>query len=90
MVMAGLAWNLKAWLALPLTETGPPKGNAQCRAEKHRLLRMDFSTFRQTLIQIPRQIIRGGRRLIYRLLAWPSGLKTLFPLHECVTQPLLS
>jgi hypothetical protein len=90
MVIASLAWNLKAWLALSLTETGPPKVKAQRRAEKQRILRMDFSTFRQTLIQIPTQIIRGARRLIYRLLAWSPGLKTLLRLHECVSQPLLS
>ncbi len=63
MVMASLAWNLKAWLALSLTETGPPKAKAQRRAEKHRMLRMDFSTFRQTLIQIPTQIIRGDKAI---------------------------
>ena len=90
MVMAALAWNLKAWLALSLTETGPPKAKVQRRSEKHRLLRMDFSTFRQTMILIPTQIIRGARRLIYRLLAWSPALKTLFRLEECVSQPLLS
>lgn len=90
MVIATLAWNLKAWLALSLTEAGPEKTKAQGRAEKQRILRMDFSTFRQTLIQIPTQIIRGGRRLIYRLLAWSPALKTLFRLHECLNQPLLS
>jgi Transposase DDE domain group 1 len=89
MVMASLAWNLKAWLALSLTETGPEKAKAERRAEKQRLLRMDFSTFRQTMIQIPAQIIRSARRLIYRLLAWSPGLKTLFRLSECVSQPLL-
>ena len=88
-VIASLAWNLKAWLALSLTETGPENAKAPHRAEKQRLLRMDFSTFRQTLIQIPTQIIRSARRLIYRLLAWSPGLKTLFRLHECVSQSLL-
>jgi hypothetical protein len=90
MVIATLAWNLKAWLALSLRETGPPQAKAQREAEKQRLLRMDFSTFRQTMILIPTQIIRGARRLIYRLLAWSPALKTLFRLEECVTQPLLS
>jgi hypothetical protein len=90
MVMATLAWNLKAWLALSLTESGPPKVKAQQSAEKNRLLRMDFSTFRQTMILIPTQIIRGARRLIYRILAWSPALKTLFRLHDCVSQPLLS
>ena len=90
MVMATLAWNLKAWLALSLKESGPPKAKAKRRAEKHRLLRMDFSTFRQTLIMVPTQIIRSARRLIYRLLAWSPSLETLFRLHDCVSQPLLT
>lgn len=88
MVMATLAWNLKAWLAMSLTESGPPKAKAKRCAEKQRILRMDFSTFRQTMIMIPTQIIRSARRLIYRLLAWSPSLNTLFRLHECVSQPL--
>lgn len=88
MVMATLAWNLKAWLAMSLTESGPPKAKAKRRAEKQRILRMDFSTFRQTMIMIPTQIIRSARRLIYRLLAWSPSLNTLFRLHDCVSQPL--
>lgn len=90
MVMATLAWNLKAWLALSLTESGPAKTKVKRRAEKHRLLRMDFSTFRQTMIMIPTQIIRSARRLIYRLLAWSPSLDVLFRLHDCVSQPLLT
>lgn len=69
MVMATLAWNLKCWLALSLTESEPPKTKAGRRAEEHRLLRMDFSTFRQAMILIPTQVIRSARRLIYRQLA---------------------
>ena len=88
MVMATLAWNLKCWLALSLNESGPPKAKSKRRAEKHRLLRMDFSTFRQTIIMIPTQIIRSARRLIYRLLAWSPNLEVLFRLHDSVGQPL--
>lgn len=88
MAMATLAWNLKCWLALSLTVSGPPQAKEQRRAEKHRLLRMDFSTFRQSMILIPTQIIRTSRRLIYRLLAWTPSLTTLFRLHDSVSQPL--
>jgi DDE family transposase len=88
MAMATLAWNLKCWLALSLTEAGPPRAKETRRVEKQRLLRMDFSTFRQSLILIPTQIIRTARRLIYRLLAWSPSLETLFRLHACVSQPL--
>ena len=88
MVMASLAWNLKCWLALSLNESGPPKQKAKRKAEKHGLLRMDFSTFRQTMILIPAQIIRSARRLIFRLLAWSPSLETLFRLQDCLSLPL--
>ena len=40
------------------------------QAEKRSLLRMEFATFRAAVIEMPCQIVRGGRRLIYRLLSW--------------------
>jgi hypothetical protein len=67
MVCASLASSLKAWFALLLPEDGRQKQKSQ---EKRRLLRMDFTTFRNAIINIPAQIVRSGRRLIYRLLAW--------------------
>jgi hypothetical protein len=68
MVMASLAWSLKAWSALVLPEAG--RWLEKYRAEKRSLLRMEFSTFCVAMIQVPCQIIRSGRRTIYRLLAW--------------------
>src|SRR3954468_2795370 len=68
MVMASLAWSLKAWSALVLPEQG--RWAEKYRAEKRSLLRMEFSTFCVAMIQMPCQVVRGGRRLIYRLLAW--------------------
>jgi hypothetical protein len=43
MVIAALAWSLKAWSALVLPETG--RWAEKYRAEKRSLLRMEFSTF---------------------------------------------
>jgi hypothetical protein len=68
MVMAGLAWSLKAWSALVLPEGG--RWAEKYRAEKRSLLRMEFSTFCVALIQVPCQIGRGARRIVYRLLSW--------------------
>jgi|GEM_PF-1717265 len=50
MVMATLAWNLMCWFALSPEESGPPKIEVKRKAKKHRLLRMDFGTFRQAMI----------------------------------------
>ena len=68
MVMASLAWSLKAWTAL-LVPVSPPHA-AKHGAEKRKLLRMEFATFCAAVIQMPCQIVRSGRRLIYRLLSW--------------------
>jgi hypothetical protein len=68
MVMASLAWSLKAWAALLLPEQG--RWAERHRAEKRSLLRMEFSTFCVALIQVPCQVVRGGRRIVYRLLSW--------------------
>jgi hypothetical protein len=68
MVMASLAWSLKAWAALLVPET--PRHAAEHRAQKRTLLRMEFATFRAAMIEIPCQVVCGGRRLVYRLLSW--------------------
>lgn len=76
MVMAALAWTLKAWLALlaPIS----PRWRQRHEADKERLLRMDFRSFLQRIILIPAQILRTGRQLIYRFLAWRPDLPVLF------------
>jgi hypothetical protein len=68
MVMASLAWSLKAWAALLLPEQG--RWAEKYRAEKRSLLRMEFSTFCVAMIQIPCQIVRRSGRVVYRLLSW--------------------
>jgi hypothetical protein len=68
MVMASLAWSLKAWSALVLPERG--RWAEKYRAEKRSLLRMEFGTFCVAMIQVPCQIVRIAGRTVYRLLSW--------------------
>jgi hypothetical protein len=68
MVMASLAWTLKAWFALLLPEGG--RWAEKHNAEKQTVLRMEFKRFINMMMQMPVQIIRSGRRVIYRLLSW--------------------
>jgi len=68
MVMTALAWNLKAWFALSVPEH--PRHRAAHRAQERGLLRMEFKRFVNAIVLMPCQIVRGGRRLIYRLLSW--------------------
>jgi Transposase DDE domain group 1 len=69
MVMSALAWNLKAWLALwPCPSAG--RWHARHTAEQEEVLRMEFRTFVSFFVRIPCQIIKTGRKVVYRLLAW--------------------
>lgn len=86
MVMAMLAWSLKAWSALMLPETG--RWQEKHREEKRRLLGMEFSTFRQAMVNIPAQILRTGRKIVSRLLAWNPWQHVFFRLLEQLDRPL--
>ena len=68
MVMAALAWTLKAWFALRLPETG--RWAARDAAAKAAVLRMEFKAFLHAFMLIPVQVVRTSRRLVFRLLAW--------------------
>lgn len=76
MLMASVAWTLKAWFALSLPVS--PRWRARHSAERDEILRMEFRTFVNVIINIPAQIVRAGRRIIYRLLAWNPFEHVLF------------
>jgi hypothetical protein len=77
MVMTALAWNLKAWWALTLPET-PGRWQEQHRAEKRWVLGLEFKAFANAFIRLPCQIVRTGRRLVYRLLSWNPYQRIFF------------
>jgi hypothetical protein len=68
MVMAALAWSLKAWFALLLPEGG--RWADRRRREKLAVLSMEFRTFVNAFMLVPVQLVRAARRTIYRLLSW--------------------
>jgi len=74
MVMAALAWNLKAWYALLVPD----------RARGMELLQMEFRRFLHAIILIPAQIVRTGRQLVYRLLGYNSWMRDFFATWERV------
>jgi len=80
MVMTSVAWSLKAWSALWLPETGRWKDRRH--GEKFKLLKMEFRTFVNTLIRIPCQIVKTGRRIVYRLLAWNDSQPVFWRMAE--------
>lgn len=77
MVMTALAWNLKAWWALALPEE-PGRWQEQHREEKAWVLGLEFKTFVNAFVRLPCQIVRTGRRLLYRLLSWNPYQRIFF------------
>lgn len=75
MVMAALAWSLKAWVALSLPITA--RWRKKHIAERNRWLSMELRTFLAEVINVPAQILRSGRRRIFRLLAYKPELIVL-------------
>jgi len=82
MVIASLAWSIKAWAALILPVS--PRWRERHQAEQDRMLRMDFRTFLHAFILVPAQILVRGRQLIVRLLAWRPALPILFRLLDAL------
>ena len=82
MVIVALAWSLKAWFALMLSVA--PRWRDRHEADRERVLRMEFRSFVQRFMLVPAQIIRTGRQLIYRLLAWRPDLPILFRLLDAI------
>jgi hypothetical protein len=72
MVMAALAWNLKAWFALMVPD----------RERGLELLRMEFRSFLQAIMLLPCQVVRTARRIVWRILSYNRWLKDLFATFE--------
>ncbi len=88
MVMAALAWTLKAWFALRLPTAG--RWAARYAAEKTAVLRMEFKAFLHAFILIPVQVVRTSRRLVFRLLAWNPWQAVFLRGFDHLSAPLRS
>jgi len=74
MVIASLAWTLKSWYALVMPR----------RLDRRRTLRMEFRRFLHEFIALPCQILRSGRRLIYRILCYRESLEAFFETFDAI------
>ena len=72
LVMASLAWNLKAWYGLLVPD----------RERGLELVKMEFRRFLHSIILIPCQVVRTARRVIYRILGYNGWLKDFFATFE--------
>jgi hypothetical protein len=81
LVVTALAWNLKAWWALQLTD-GDGASDEQQPPEKQRGLRMEFKAFLNAFVRLPCQIVRTSPRWIDRLLEWNPWSGVFFRLVD--------
>ena len=86
MVMAALAWTLKAWFALRLPTTG--RWAKRYEAEQAAVLRMEFKAFLHAFVLIPVQVVRTSRRLVFRLLAWNPWQAAFLRGFDACRQPM--
>jgi len=87
MVMASLAWTLKAWFALLLPVHG--RWREKYQQEKLEVLRMEFRTFLNAFMRVPAQVVRTGRRIVFRLLSWNRWQHVFLRGAECLAGPSL-
>jgi hypothetical protein len=76
MIIAALAWNLKAWYGLLMPDV----------IRGTQVLKMEFRSFLHKLILVPCQIIKRGRKIIYRFLGYNDWLTDFFNTWELIRQ----
>jgi hypothetical protein len=74
MVIAALAWSLKAWLALMMHRL----------SDRRRYLRMEFPRFLHSLILIPGRVVRRARGITLRLLGYRPPVEQLFSAWQTI------
>jgi hypothetical protein len=82
MAIVSIAWSLKAWFALSIPIA--PRWRTQHEADRERVLHMEFRSFVQRFVLVPAQILRTGRRLVYRLLTWRPEFPIFFRLLDAL------
>jgi hypothetical protein len=87
MVMSSLAWTLKSWCGLLLSGR-PGRHGATHRQQQHSIVKMEFKRFVNALVLLPCQIVKAGRRIVYRLLGWNPWANALLHLAEAMRRPL--
>lgn len=88
MVMASLAWTLKLWSGMLVRVKGNPNQRKVREAVRRKVIWMEFSTYLNSLMLIPAQVIRSARQLKLRLLAYRPSVDWLLTLSDHIAMPL--
>jgi len=74
MVIAALAWNIKAWFAMMMHH----------KADRLSYIKMEFRRFLNRIILIPAMIIRRSRSITVRLIGYQPSLDRLFSARHTI------
>jgi len=88
MLFASLAWTLKTWSGMLVRVKGNLGQRRARRRLRDRVLKMEFSTYLNSLMQVPAQLIRSSRQLKFRILTYRLGIEDLFALSDHIALPL--
>lgn len=72
MTICSLAWNFKSWLGQIMPDA----------ARGEETIRMEYKRFMNCLINIPCQIVRTGRTLVYRILNFTLWIETFWKMFR--------
>lgn len=88
MVFASMAWTLKQWSGMMVRVKGNPHQRTKRSEIRNWVLRMEFATYLNSLIQIPAQVIRSARQTTFRLLSYRPTVDRLLTIHDHIGLPL--
>ena len=72
MVICYLAWNIKSWMGLLIDE----------KEKSDLIVKCEFKSFQNRIINLPCQILNTGRRIIFRFINYNSWIETIFILYK--------
>ena len=92
-LLSETAWNRLIRPPTYVIETEPRRKPVNVKErivkrEKKKILRMEFKKFRHYFMMLPCQIVKTGRKLVYRLLGWNEYLDVFFRAMESFRCPL--
>jgi hypothetical protein len=74
LVIATLAWSLKAWYGQLIPD----------RKKSRQVIRMEFKKFLHSFVMLPCQLLKSSRRIVYRILCYKETLTTFFHTYDAI------
>jgi len=74
MAICSLAWNIKSWLGLIMPD----------KVKRQKIISCEFKSFQNMIINIPCQIIKTGRKIVFNFLNYNEWVKTIYDTFQII------